>query len=228
MARKSSQARPRPDTFGGLVLAARIGVGIGLLRGQAPASRAGRVPGRNSGPRDTWRGNPPRPSAFRGARRTGTRSVHPVFAIEPAELVAGAVGENENSSTSDEENHGACSPRDACDTLERVRLKTSSILPGDRIALSNSATNIGLSPSLTTVLGAAAYITAVFVGAMTGASPAGTLRKRRSNGFLRDASRMAIFTRAPLEFISARIESRLNPSRRTSASVQICALTGMM
>src|SRR5712691_4679110 len=133
---------------------------------------------------------------------------------------------NEKSSTSEEENHGTCSPWEARDTPTIVRLNTSSILPGARISLSNSLTKNCRSPSLTTMLGAAAYITAVPLGAATGARPAATLRKRRSNGFLREASRMAILTRAPLLLISARTESRLYPSRRTSASVQIWALTG--
>src|SRR5712692_7350971 len=134
----------------------------------------------------------------------------------------------EKSSTNEEENHGTCSPFDARDTATSVRLKTSSTFPGVRSSLSNSLTNHGRSPSLVTAPGAAAYMTAVPFGATTGASPAGTLRKRRSNGYRREASRIAILTRAPLLFSSDRTESRLYPSRRTSDSTQICALTGIM
>src|SRR5262245_8246391 len=135
---------------------------------------------------------------------------------------------NENSSTREEENHGTCSPWDDLDTLMSVRLKASSILPVPRISLINSLTKTWRSPSLATAPGAAAYITTVPFGTLTGASPPATARNRRSNGFLREASRMAILTRAPLLFISARTESRLYPSRLTSGSVQICALIGIM
>src|SRR5262245_10925931 len=86
---------------------------------------------------------------------------------------------NENSVTSDEDNHGVCSPRLRRNTFRLTRLKSSSIRPGRPSCLLSSVMNSGLSPSLTIVPGAAAYITAVSTGALTGARPTGTPRKRR-------------------------------------------------
>ena len=65
-------------------------------------------------------------------------------------------------------------------------------------------------------------------GAMIGARPAEKLRNRRSNGLRLEASTSAILTPAPRLLISPSTVSRLNPSRRTSGSVQICASTGIM
>jgi len=96
------------------------------------------------------------------------------------------------------------------------------------ISFSSSDTNrlCGPSPSLTTVPGSAAESTNVPPGMVIGASPIETLRNRRSNGLRREASRIASFTLAPLAFMSARMVSMATPSRRTSGSVQIWALTG--
>src|SRR4029079_8840303 len=137
----------------------------------------------------------------------------------------------EKSETSEDENHGTCWPCEPRVTPMRVRLNTSSAVKSGAFSwLTNSLTNSRCSPpvSLTTVLGADEYMTSEPVGASTGARPADTGRKRRSKGLRRDASRMAILTLAPREFISFNILSRLTPSRRTSASVQTCPSTGIM
>src|SRR3954453_3620300 len=139
-------------------------------------------------------------------------------------------GMKEKSSASEDEIHGTCSCREARVTPTRVRFSVSSaIRSGTRISLSNSPTNRLCSPplSLTTELSAAEYITRVPLGAITGASPAEKLRKRRSNGLRRLASSRAILTPAPRLLTSPRMVSRLKPSRRTSGSVQICASTGI-
>ena len=137
----------------------------------------------------------------------------------------------EKSEISDDDSHGTCWPCVPRFTAIRVRLKASSAVNScERIPLTNSVTNrrFSLPSSLTTVLGADEYITSDPVGASTGASPVEPERNRRSNGLRRDASRIAILTLAPRAFISRRMLSRLTPSRRTSASVQIWPSTGMM
>ena len=137
----------------------------------------------------------------------------------------------EKSSASDEEIQGTCSLREARVTPTRVRFSVSSaIRSGTRISLSSSRTNKlrSLPLSATTEDSAAEYITSVPFGAITGASPAEKLRNRRSNGLRREASNRAIFTPAPRLLISPSTVSRLKPSRRTSASVQIWASTGIM
>src|SRR5262245_22758457 len=140
-------------------------------------------------------------------------------------------GMKEKSSASDDEIQGTCSLREARVTPTLVRFSVSSaIRSGTRISLSNSRTNRLRSPPLspTTEDKAAEYITSVPFGAMTGASPAEKLRKRRSNGLRLEASISAILTPAPRLLISPSTFSRLKPSRRTSGSVQIWASTGIM
>src|ERR1700761_6654377 len=135
------------------------------------------------------------------------------------------------SSASEDEIQGTCSLRDARVTPTRVRFSVSSaIRSGTRISFSSSCTNRLWSPPLseTTDDSAAEYITSVPFGAITGASPAEKLRKRRSNGLRREASIRAILTPAPRLLISPSTDSRLKPSRRTSGSVQIWASTGIM
>src|SRR5260221_10523161 len=140
-------------------------------------------------------------------------------------------GMKEKSSASDDEIHGTCSLREARVTPTRVRFSVSSaIRSGVRISLSSSRTNRLWSVPLSEMTddSAAEYITSVPFGAMTGASPAEKLRNLRSNGLRRLASSRAILTPAPRLLMSPSTVSRLNPSRRTSASVQICASTGIM
>ena len=140
-------------------------------------------------------------------------------------------GMKEKSSASDEEIHGTCSLREARVTPTRVRFNVSSaIRSGVRISLSSSFTNRLWSLPLSEMTddSAAEYITSVPFGAITGARPAEKLRNRRSNGLRLEASIRAILTPAPRLLISPSTVSRLNPSRRTSASVQICASTGIM
>src|SRR5438552_2313046 len=140
-------------------------------------------------------------------------------------------GMKEKSSASEDEIHGTCSLREARVTPTRVRLSVSSaIRSGTRISFNSSCTNRLWSPPLSEMTddSAAEYITSVPFGAITGASPAEKLRNRRSNGLRLDASTRAILTPAPRLLISPRMVSRLKPSRRTSASVQICASTGIM
>src|SRR5882724_787173 len=140
-------------------------------------------------------------------------------------------GMKEKSSASDDEIHGTCSLREARVTPTRVRLSVSSaIRSGTRISFNSSCTNRLWSPPLSEITddSAAEYITSVPFGAITGASPAEKLRNRRSNGLRRDASTRAILTPAPRLLISPSTVSRLKPSRRTSASVQICASIGIM
>src|SRR5438477_5871964 len=142
-----------------------------------------------------------------------------------------APGMNEKSSASEEDIHGTCSPREARVTPILVRFSVSSaIRSGTRISLRSSWTNRLCSPpaSDTTEASAAEYITSVPFGAMTGVRPAEKLRNRRSNGLRLEASTSAILTPAPRVLSSPRTVSRLTPSRRTSASVQICASTGIM
>src|SRR5881275_3090231 len=142
-----------------------------------------------------------------------------------------APGINEKSSAREDEIHGTCSLREARVTPTRVRLSVSSaIRSGTRISLSNSCTNRLWSPPLSLITddSAAEYITSVPFGAITGASPAEKLRNLRSNGLRLEPSIRAILTPAPRLLISPRMVSRLKPSRRTSASVQICASTGIM
>src|SRR5207302_9641554 len=137
-----------------------------------------------------------------------------------------APGVNEKSSANEDEIHGTCSLRDARVTPTRVRLSVSSaIKSGTRISLSSSCTNRLWSPplSLITADSAAEYITSVPFGAITGASSEEKLRNLRSNGLRLEPSIRAILTPAPRLLISPRMVSRLKPSRRTSASVQICA-----
>ena len=137
----------------------------------------------------------------------------------------------EKSSASDDEIHGTCSWREARVTPTRVRFSVSSaIRSGVRISFSSSRTNRlrSLPLSETTDESAAEYITSVPFGAITGARPAEKLRNRRSNGLRLEASISAILTPAPRLLISPSTVSRLKPSRRTSASVQICASTGIM
>ena len=114
-------------------------------------------------------------------------------------------------------------PAAACvarDTSMRVRLKACSIVaPGTASSLTRLVMNTCEPSSPMTVSGGADVITTAPRGTVTAARPAETLRKRRSNGFRRDASTTAILARAPLLVISARILSRLNPSRRTSALI---------
>src|SRR5580692_2634735 len=147
-------------------------------------------------------------------------------------LAPGTVpGINAKSSANEDEIHGTCSLREARVTPTRVRFSVSSaIRSGTRISFSSSCTNRLWSPPLseTTELSAAEYITSVPFGAITGASPAEKLRKRRSYGLRLEASIKAILTPAPRLLISPRMVSRLNPSRRTSVSVQIWASTGIM
>src|SRR5258705_2087314 len=86
-----------------------------------------------------------------------------------------APGINEKSSAREDEIHGTCSLRDARVTPTRVRLSVSSaIRSGTRISLSHSCTNRLRSRPLTevTAQSAAAYITSVPFGAITGARPA--------------------------------------------------------
>src|SRR5437868_493151 len=152
-------------------------------------------------------------------------------AITGADGRATVPGRKEKSSANEEEIHGTCSLREARVTPTRVRFSVSSaIRSGTRISLSNSRTNRLWSPPLspTTEDSAAEYITSVPFGAITGASPAEKLRNRRSNGLRLEASTRAILTPAPRLLISPKTVSRLNPSRRTSASVQIWASTGIM
>src|SRR5882724_4938180 len=140
-------------------------------------------------------------------------------------------GMKEKSSASEDEIHGTCSLREARVTPTRVRLSVSSaIRSGTRISFNSSCTNRLWSPPLSEMTddSAAEYITSVPFGAITGASPAEKLRNRRSNGLRRDASTRAILTPAPRLLISPSTVSRLKPSRRTSASVQICASIGIM
>ena len=137
----------------------------------------------------------------------------------------------EKSSASDDEIHGTCSLREARVTPTRVRFSVSSaIRSGVRISLSSSRTNRLWSLPLSEITddSAAEYITSVPFGAITGARPAEKLRNRRSNGLRLEASISAILTPAPRLLISPSTVSRLKPSRRTSASVQICASTGIM
>src|SRR5690242_16561865 len=141
------------------------------------------------------------------------------------------LGMKEKSSASDDEIHGTCSWREARVTPTRVRFSVSSaIKSGVRISLSSSFTNRlrSLPLSETTEESAAEYITSVPFGAITGARPAEKLRKRRSNGLRLEASTSAILTPVPRLLISPSTVSRLNPSRRTSGSVQIWASTGIM
>ena len=161
------------------------------------------------------RGGPGRPEAVAGSQAAGA---------EPP-------GMKEKSSASDDEIHGTCSLREARVTPTRVRFSVSSaIRSGMRISLSSSCTNRLWSLPLSEITedSAAEYITSVPFGAITGASPAEKLRKRRSNGLRLEASIRAILTPAPRLLISPRTVSRLKPSRRTSGSVQICASTGIM
>src|SRR5690349_5559870 len=140
-------------------------------------------------------------------------------------------GMKEKSSASDDEIHGTCSWREARVTPTRVRFSVSSaIKSGVRISFSSSFTNRlrSLPLSETTDESAAEYITSVPFGAITGARPAEKLRNRRSNGLRLEASISAILTPAPRLLISPSTVSRLKPSRRTSASVQIWASTGIM
>src|ERR1700716_4386967 len=141
-----------------------------------------------------------------------------------------APGINEKSSANEDEIHGTCSLRDARVTPTRVRLSVSSaIRSGTRISFNSSCTNRLWSLPLSEITddSAAEYITSVPFGAITGASPAEKLRNRRSNGLRLEASISAILTPAPRLLISPSTVSRLNPSRRTSGSVQICASTGI-
>src|SRR6266481_1991611 len=152
------------------------------------------------------------------------------LAAGPAAFGA-APARNEKSSASDDEIHGTCSLREARVTARRMRLSISSaIRSGTRISLSSSCTNRlrSLPLSESTDESAAEYITSVPFGAITGARPAEKLRKRRSNGLRLEASIRAILTPAPRLLISPSTVSRLMPSRRTSASVQICASIGIM
>src|SRR5271154_6252063 len=154
----------------------------------------------------------------------------PVEGFGPFALVL-VPGMNAKSSAREDEIHGTCSLREARVTPTRVRLSVSSaIKSGTRISLSSSCTNRLWSPPLSemTELSAAEYITSVPFGAITGARPAEKLRNRRSNGLRREASIRAILTPAPRLLISPSTVSRLRPSRRTSASVHICASTGIM
>src|SRR6202158_1212870 len=102
---------------------------------------------------------------------------------------------NEKSSAREDEIQGTCSLRDARVTPTRVRLSVSSaIRSGTRISLSNSCTNRlrSLPLSETTEESATEYITRLRSGAITGASPAEKLRKRRSKGLRLEASTRAI------------------------------------
>jgi hypothetical protein len=111
----------------------------------------------------------------------------------------------------------------------RARLKTSSAVRlGERSSLMSSLTNglLALVLSAITLPGATEYRASVPSGASGAASPSADGRNRRSKGFLWAASRMMIFTFAPLRCMSANSASTLTPSRRTSASVQTWALTG--
>src|SRR5436190_19745707 len=126
-------------------------------------------------------------------------------------------GMKEKSSASEDEIHGTCSWREARVTPRRVRFSVSSaIRSGVRISLSNSRTNRLRSLPLSEITddSAAEYITSVPFGAITGASPAEKLRKRRSNGLRLEASISAILTPAPRLLISPSTASRLKPSRR--------------
>src|SRR5882672_6353677 len=141
-------------------------------------------------------------------------------ATEPGGLVPEPEpGINEKSSANDDEIHGTCSLRDARVTPTRVRFRVSSaVRSGTRISFSSSLTNRLCAPPLspTTELSAAEYITSVPFGAITGASPAEKLRKRRSNGLRLEASISASLTPAPRLLTSPSTVSRLKPSRRTS------------
>ena len=152
-------------------------------------------------------------------------------AITGADGRATVPGMKEKSSASEEEIHGTCSLREARVTPMRVRLSVSSaISSGTRISLSSCCTNRLRSLPLSEITeeSAAEYITSVPLGAITGARPAEKLRKRRSKGLRLLASTNAILTPAPRLLISPSTVSRLKPSRRTSASVQIWASTGIM
>src|SRR5690349_7928774 len=92
-------------------------------------------------------------------------------------------GMKEKSSASDDEIHGTCSPREARVTPTRVRLSVSSaIRSGTRISFNSSCTNRLRSRPVSEITddSAAEYMTSVPFGAMTGASPAEKVRKRRS------------------------------------------------
>src|SRR4051812_45870502 len=92
-------------------------------------------------------------------------------------------GMKEKSSASDEEIHGTCSLREARVTPTRVRFSVSSaVRSGTRISLRSSCTNRLRSRPVsdTTDDSAAEYMTNVPLGAITGASPADAVRKRRS------------------------------------------------
>src|SRR3954471_11813901 len=92
-------------------------------------------------------------------------------------------GMKEKSSASDDEIHGTCSLREARVTPTRVRFSVSSaVRSGTRISLRSSCTNRLRSRPVsdTTDDSAAEYMTNVPLGAITGASPADAVRKRRS------------------------------------------------
>src|SRR3954464_7562777 len=169
-----------------------------------------------------------------GTAGAGTGGVAGAVAIgvdEPDGRGPEPLGMKEKSSASDDEIHGTCSWREARGTPTRVRFSVSSaIKSGVRISFSSSFTNRlrSLPLSETTDDSAAEYITSVPFGAITGARPAEKLRNRRSNGLRLLASIKAILTPAPRLLISPSTVSRLKPSRRTSASVQICASPGIM
>src|SRR5262249_24021053 len=81
---------------------------------------------------------------------------------------------NVSSVVSDDEIQGICSPLVAFETPIRVRMNASSAaMAGARISLSNSVINRPDS-SPVTFPGAAAYITSVPAGVVTGASPTET------------------------------------------------------
>ena len=93
----------------------------------------------------------------------------------------------------------------------------------------NSLANRLFVPLLSSISlpGAVEYIVSVPSGASSGASPAGERAKAALERIPpRGIDDDDLYLRAFAMHFRQQIASRLNPSRRTSASVQTCALTG--
>src|SRR6266404_3662145 len=113
----------------------------------------------------------------------------------------------------------------------RVLLKTVSTPPASALRLLSSSdisTEWAPSESSATLPGVAEVRISALSGAPIGARPWEKARKRRSYGLRREASMATSLVRAPCCFITSRTCSMLSPSRRTSASFQIAASTGIM
>src|ERR1700744_618597 len=209
----ASEAAVWPSLFGSGVTAGAISTGLVIGGGGGGSS----IRGGNGGGSTGW------VLAITGLLEEGRGG---------GGLAPGTVpGMKAKSSAREDDIHGTCSLREARVTPTRVRFSVSSaIRSGTRISFSSSCTNRLWSPPLSemTELSAAEYITSVPFGAITGARPAEKLRNRRSNGLRRQGAIRAILTPAPRLLISPSTASRLKPSRRTSASVQIWASTGIM